>query len=192
MALLIWAGTVVPLCAETNDSDENSSNNAVVVPPAPQPLQNPRSQEDRQIHETRPTYVVRPLITYELKLILVPIVIVTVVFASIVGVCAIFFSFLHRRNQMLHQTVRMMVEKGVAIPPELLTKPERKVPQRIQNDFRKGWILIGVGFGLICLAMFGDHGPSEMGVVGFVPLFLGVAFLMVSRMERKNKESIES
>jgi hypothetical protein len=94
---------------------------------------------------------------------------------------------------MLHETVRLMVEKGVAIPPELLAKPERKAPLRIRNDARRGWILVGVGVGMLCLALFGSrHGPPTLGVLGFIPLFLGLAFLMISKVERKNKETVES
>lgn len=193
--LMLCVGTIAQLHAETNEANETSSNSTAVAPPAPVApppvIHLTRPEENRPTHEVRPQVVVRQTFSpRDLEKILVPTVSVVAVFASIVAVCALFFAFLHRRNRMLHETVRLMVEKGVAIPPELLTKPDKKNPERTRNDLRRGWKLIGVGVGLLCLAMFGA-GPLKVGVVGFIPLFLGLAFVMISRLERKNKETFE-
>src|SRR5258706_2251251 len=51
---------------------------------------------------------------------LLPIISVLADFRSPVIILALFFYFRHRRNRMLHDTLRAMVEKGVPIPPELL------------------------------------------------------------------------
>lgn len=102
------------------------------------------------------------------------------VFGMSVAIVAIFFNFLHRRNKMLHETLRAMIEKGVPIPPELITKSggnSSNQPQKSLNDLRAGLILAGMGIGLTMLA----------GKVGFILLFMGVALLIVWMVERKNK-----
>ena len=194
--LLVGAGTCASLRAQTNEAEEPDTNNATSVPAAPAAPQAParraEASENSVNYAPRVESVPRASVIRELEHILVPLVSVVVVFGAIVGVFGTFFLYLQRRNQTLHETVRLMVEKGVAIPPELLAPPERKAPQRVRNDHRKGWTLTGVGVGLICMAMFSDHGPGKLGVVGFIPLFLGIAFLMVARFERKNKDLADS
>src|SRR5205814_2609855 len=51
---------------------------------------------------------------------LIPIVAIVFTFGSPVAVLGLFFYFRYRRNRMMHETLRAMVEKGVPIPPELL------------------------------------------------------------------------
>ena len=88
----------------------------------------------------------------------------------------------HRRFKMQHETMRAMIEKGVPIPPELLTKPNQDSPSqdrpaRVRNDLRGGLILVGVGAGLLMLA----------GKVGWILVFIGAARLVVWLIEdRKN------
>ena len=82
---------------------------------------------------------------------------------------------------MQHETNRAMVEKGLPIPPELLTKAQQAdAPQdrpfRARNDLRGGLILVGVGAGLLMLA----------GKVGWILVFIGAARLVFWLMEDRN------
>jgi hypothetical protein len=84
-----------------------------------------------------------------------------------------------RRNRVLHETIRMMIDKGAPIPPELL---QPQTPKR--NDLRSGILLIGTGLGLaIVLAGRGGH----VYLLGFLPIFIGLAFLVTWKLEGKNK-----
>jgi hypothetical protein len=109
---------------------------------------------------------------------IVPIVAIPVVFGSGVTIVAIVLNFNHRRNKMLHETLRAMIDKGMPITPELMadlkTKETKTQPR---NDFRSGLILTGVGIGLV---MF-------IGKVGWIVLFIGLAFLIASLVEKRNK-----
>ena len=87
-----------------------------------------------------------------------------------------------RRNRMLHETIRYMIEKGAPIPPELLQPP---TPPKPRNDLRNGILLIGGGIGL-ALALSGKGGHAYM--IGFIAIFLGIAFLVVWKLERKQPE----
>lgn len=99
-------------------------------------------------------------------------------FGMIIMIVGIVFYYAHRRNKMLHETLRAMIEKGVPIPPELLTKPNQDSPSqdrpyRARNDLRGGLILVGVGAGLIMVA----------GKVGWILVFIGAARLVVWLIE---------
>ena len=92
----------------------------------------------------------------------------------------------HQQNAMLHQTLRLMIEKGVAIPPELLQPPAKPNPTRVVKDFRNGLILVGVGLALVSINFLDPH--SRMGAVGLIPLFIGVAFLISWKLGQKTEQ----
>jgi Domain of unknown function (DUF6249) len=100
-----------------------------------------------------------------------------VVFGCPVLIVAIMVFGRYRRAQLLHETLRVMVEKGAAIPPELLVPP--KPPA---NDFRRGILLVSLGVGLIALLF--HHGRGAWAV-GLVPLLLGVGYLVLARLGEK-------
>ena len=110
--------------------------------------------------------------------------IVGIVFACPVAIVAVILYHRHRRNQMLHQTIATMIDKGVPIPPELL-QPERP-PQKPRDDLRSGLVLVGVGLGLIFffLAMH-----NNVWGVGFIPLMIGVGRLIAWKLASKNGTS---
>jgi hypothetical protein len=89
----------------------------------------------------------------------------------------------HRRFKMQHETMRAMIEKGLPIPPELLTKPNQDNPSqdhpgRVRNDLRGGLILVAVGAGLYMLA----------GKVGWILVFIGAARLVVWIIDDRKKQ----
>jgi hypothetical protein len=91
--------------------------------------------------------------------------------------------FRHRRNKMMHETVRAMVDKGVPIPPEMFKSAGNESTEdgrakRPRNDFRNGLIFIGTGIGIVIFA----------GKAGWIILFMGVAFLVASMFEKKNDQ----
>jgi hypothetical protein len=104
--------------------------------------------------------------------------IVAIVFACPVAIVAVILVYRYRRNLILHKTLASMIEKGVPIPPELL-QPEK--PPR--NDLKRGFVLIGVGLGLI---VFFAVQREEVWGLGFIPLLMGVGYLLAWKLARKN------
>jgi len=98
------------------------------------------------------------------------------VLIAIVAVVGLIFYFRNRRNKMLHETLRAMVDKGMPIPPELLNQSVSDRTKRPRNDFRTGLILISLGAGV---AIFKNHRA------GFIVLFVGAAYLVASLLEKK-------
>jgi hypothetical protein len=84
----------------------------------------------------------------------------------------------NRKDHQLHQTVRMMVEKGAEIPSGLIAPPPRK-----PSDLRRGIILSTTGVGL---AIFLAALPDARGAwgAGLTLFFLGVGHLLVWRLQR--------
>jgi hypothetical protein len=85
----------------------------------------------------------------------------------------------NRKSRHLHETVRLMVEKGAEIPPGLLAPP----PTRKPSDLRRGIILstTGVGLTIFLGALPGANGVWGAGVTLFL---LGVGHLLVWRLQR--------
>lgn len=89
-----------------------------------------------------------------------------------IAIVAIVFYTINRRNKMTHETLRTMIDKGVPLTPEMIAavKPFQGTSERSRRDLRSGVILAAVGMGLV---MF-------VGRPGYIVLFLGAAFLLLS------------
>jgi len=106
--------------------------------------------------------------------LLLPIISVLAVFGMPVLIVGLFVFLRHRRNRMLHETLRAMVEKGVPIPPELLSGKGAALAgassgaRHGYQDLRNGLILIALGASLFFM----------VGKIGLIPLFIGVAMII--------------
>jgi ABC-type Fe3+-siderophore transport system permease subunit len=113
----------------------------------------------------------------------------------IVGM-ALFFKF--RRDRLTHETLRAMIEKGVPITPELLAQLKNKdsedlKPNSASRHLLPGLICAGVGAALL-ISNFNSNQSGIPGVpaaAGWIVLFVGVAFLIVWLVERKNKNDAQ-
>ena len=125
--------------------------------------------------------------------LLIPIFATLAPFVMIITIVAIVFYFKHRRDKMVYETMRALIEKGVPVTPELIAqlrnKPSRFSNQPGQQSGRSrhrgllpGLVLTGIGTAL--LISHGYHGSG-----GWIILFIGVAFLIVWFVEGRDKSN---
>jgi hypothetical protein len=108
----------------------------------------------------------------------VAIIVPVAMFAMIAVAVALGVSQKKARNRMLHDTIRLMVEKGQPIPPELLQPQDMQ--RRRPSDLRYGLLFIGLGLGLAAL-LFSEQ--SARWPVALIPLLMGVAYLVTWKIE---------
>jgi len=105
-------------------------------------------------------------------------------FLTILLVVIATLGFRYRRQAQIQQTLRLMIEKGVAIPPELLTPPVAQY-----GDLRRGLILMGAGVSLSILIGLVDGFGSGSWAVGLVPAFIGAGYLIVWKYSRRTEST---
>jgi hypothetical protein len=96
-----------------------------------------------------------------------------------------------RREQMMHETLRLFAERGQAIPPELLSGSFGAELKERQNAginrnamLYLGGINVGAGLGLVVMFMAMDP-RGWLWAIGCLPLFVGVAMLLAWKYEQK-------
>jgi len=113
---------------------------------------------------------------------LVGIVFLTIFGAPVLIVVAIgIFALLGSR--MRQRTIRMMVEKGQAVPAELLAPEVRNVRRR--SDVRRGVVWTMVGLGLIVWLGAVNDWESGAWSFGLIPFLIGLGYLIVWKLEGK-------
>ena len=108
------------------------------------------------------------------------IIITMSMFAMIVACVALGASQRSKRTRLLHETLRLMIEKGQPIPPELLQSPDGL--RRPRNDLRNGLVFISIGFGLGVVLLTEQTHDWPMALI---PLLIGVALLLTRKLEHK-------
>jgi hypothetical protein len=211
--ILFLIMVTLPLRAQTNAPTENGTNSPVAVTnsaPASNAVAVAATKAHKPSSESSPVRIdssgihiggenpVDINIPNIPKLSLLPAVLALLIpfapFVMIIAIVAIMFYCINRRNKMVHETMRAMIEKGVPITPELIAqlrnKPSRFSSQSGQQVGRSrhrhllpGLILIGVGTALL-ISYPGHHSSG-----GWIVLFIGVAFLIVWAVERKDKNN---
>jgi len=199
LLILLISLAALPLQAQTNEAAQpDPSENVVQSPEAPAPPEPEASvkvdQTGIHIGGSEPVDINIPhhpsgnhgLGNFLSIVNWIPIIAIIMVFGAPVAIVGMFFFFRHRKNQMLHETLRAMVEKGTPIPPELLADSFAmrnahltRSELRKRNDLRNGLILAAVGAGVTAIA----------GKSGLIVLFIGVAMIVASFFEKKEKPS---
>jgi hypothetical protein len=101
-----------------------------------------------------------------------------IVFAFSALIVGIIFYARHREKQLRHETIRLALEKGQALPPELLQGGART--QR--SDLSRGVLLLSVGAGLtLFLAVERHRGWGA----GLVLVCLGLGYLVSHALGRR-------
>jgi hypothetical protein len=101
-------------------------------------------------------------------------------FATALLVVVATLVFLYRRNAQVHETLRLMVEKGAEIPPDLLTRPKSQ-----HGDLRRGLVLVTAGASLAIAIGLINGFVDGSWAVGLVPAFIGVGYLIVWRYSQR-------
>jgi hypothetical protein len=90
--------------------------------------------------------------------------------------------FLRARAATQRQmTLRMMVEKGAAIPPELLSPPVAP-----RNDLRRGILFVAFGLGSAIFLFLVSTEQPGVASLGLIPLLLGLGHLLTWKLESRN------
>jgi hypothetical protein len=107
--------------------------------------------------------------------------IIVIVVAVVIIIC-VRMSFRYRGSQLSHETLRRMAEQGQPVTPEVIAALKVRSAydaggsERSRRDLRSGIILIGLGAGIMFF----------LGRMGGIVLFLGVAFLILSFLDRSD------
>jgi len=112
---------------------------------------------------------------------LVAIIGMVVTFGLPVLLVALILWFKHRKLRMTHETIMRLAEKGLPVPPELVSPP----PRGQAAALRGGLVLValGIAFGYLFEEM---RGPWS---VGLIPGLMGVALLIAWAIERRDSKA---
>jgi hypothetical protein len=104
----------------------------------------------------------------------------------LVVIVIVWLAYRHRnqKEQRNHETIRQMIEKGMEIPPNISFG---EAPAEGAPLLRRGLTLVGVGLGLVCF--FFMMGLGGIAGVGAIPLFIGLAYLLIWHLEKKQIQS---
>lgn len=122
---------------------------------------------------------------------IIPLVGMTMPFAFVIILVAVIFYFRSRDKADMNKTMRMAIERGDALPPDLLDNLRpRKKPRTPMNDIRAGIILIAIAGGFMAWNYI-DRGHIGGGLSGVaaIPGLIGVALLLlgiIGSMTRKD------
>jgi hypothetical protein len=124
----------------------------------------------------------------------VPIVAIALlaVFGFPVAIVAVIMFSGWAKTRSLHRTVRMMVEKGQPVPPELLSSPAAApVTVRPWYDLRRGIVLVSVGVGVVMF--FGISAGWDNGVwaLGLIPGLIGLGYLLAWRLAYREEKALK-
>lgn len=108
--------------------------------------------------------------------ILVPIFL----FGALVAMMWVFSHYNYKKRLTAHETLRLAVEKGQQVSPELVERMSY-LNDPVKSDLRRGILLIafGIAFIILGLVMPTDEPEAVRGVVAIssFPVVLGLAYL---------------
>jgi hypothetical protein len=98
---------------------------------------------------------------------LAPVFITAVMFSFTLFIVLAVLYARHRARQIRHETIRLALEKGQPLPPELLEPPSRP-----GSDLARGVKLLALGLGLSLMLFFMEKHAWPVGLI-LVALGLG-------------------
>ena len=130
----------------------------------------------------------------------IPIFAIFAVFGSIVAIVVGPSYLKSRERRDMQATVRAAIDKGQALPPEVIDALGKDVAKNLPSrtrDIRRGIIWLAVGVGIAAFSLINDFGwqgndwgdNASNGLLGIaaIPATIGLAFVVLSFFN-KNKD----
>ena len=89
-----------------------------------------------------------------------------------------------RRGKRTHETIRLMIEKGQPVPPELFLDPKFARPR---NDLRRGVAWIAAGTGIMGAFLASNN---HFWSLGLIPLLMGIGYIVVWKIQGGEKKKV--
>lgn len=108
-------------------------------------------------------------------------------FLFVLGILSIIFGYERKKDQNRHETIRVYLEKGMEVPPELLIDEDHPHAKKAISDYRKGiiWTVVGIGISITALIILGsDRGAA----LGLIPVCIGVGYLLAAKLDPKTSK----
>ncbi|NKB37330.1 MAG: hypothetical protein GKR93_09200 [Gammaproteobacteria bacterium] len=87
----------------------------------------------------------------------------------------------YRKKRLMHETINQYVASGKDIPPEVLQGLQKETAPK--NNLHRGLIMSGLGLGIfLCFVIIGAIPAAALGLI---PLFIGLAQLLIWKLENK-------
>jgi hypothetical protein len=109
---------------------------------------------------------------------------VSFLFLVVAITVVIYLYFRYRTRVAAQETIRIAVERSQQLQPELLDRLiQSHVPARSRAaDLRRGIIAIALGVGIAMIGVIlGGHRMQAALSIGALPLFIGIAYLVLWR-----------
>ena len=103
---------------------------------------------------------------------------VLIVFGAAVLIVFFALQAQHRRRELEHKERMQALEKGLPIPPSLVTERPKT-----HNPYVAALVWIAIGVGMIL--MFWSVGQGELAGVAAIPLCIGLALLVANIIHQK-------
>jgi uncharacterized protein YjbJ (UPF0337 family) len=112
---------------------------------------------------------------------LIPITAIVFTFGMPIMIVAVVLYSSYRKKRLMHDTIDQYVSSGKDIPPEVLKGLQKEVTPK--NNLHRGLVMSGVGLGIF--ACFAVIGTLSAAAFGLIPLFIGLAQLLIWKLEEK-------
>ena len=105
---------------------------------------------------------------------------VTLIFGTPVFIVAGVLYASYRKRHLVYQTMNRMIGEGKEIPEEILRDLHREATPK--SNLHKGLVWTGIGLGI--LSCFTAMGAEKAAYLGLIPLFVGLARLLIWKLDK--------
>ena len=110
---------------------------------------------------------------------------VVFIFGTPIMIVAFILYASYRKRRLIHDTINSYVATGKEIPPEVFKSFHEEASPK--NNLQKGLLMMGIGAGIIiCFLVIG---VDEAAALGAIPLFIGLAQLLIWKLEKNGSGS---
>lgn len=111
-------------------------------------------------------------------------------FAAVIApaiLLGVFFWFRFRARREMQDTIRIALDKGLELSPELIDRLGNPKPPK-DRDFRLGiiWVAVALGFALFSFAIPEEDATRPMLGVAAFPFVIGVAYLILNKFAKRD------
>lgn len=118
--------------------------------------------------------------------VLIPLAAISLPFLMVIAIVAIPAWLKSRERREMQATLRMAIEKGQPVPPEVIDAitRDRKIAPTSHSDLRTGMIWLAVGLGVAAFGAVIGYQEQEalhplLGIAA-IPGLIGLAFIVLS------------